>query len=98
MKFQTLVLASLFVLATFSCKKEEVHNHEDMQVHTADEHSMEATKKLNVAVVNETDPVCGMNTAEFLNDTMQYEGNVYGFCSANCKEEFKKDPAQYAKK
>lgn len=54
--------------------------------------------KLNVKVVNEEDPICGMKTAEHLKDTANYKGKTYGFCNSMCKDEFKKDPEKYAVK
>ena len=56
-----------------------------------------APAKLNVKVVNEEDPICGMKTAKFLKDTAVYKGKTYGFCNKLCKEEFKKNPKKYAK-
>ena len=54
--------------------------------------------KLNVKVVNEEDPICGMKTAQFLKDTLTYKKKVYGFCNTRCKETFKKSPKKYLKK
>lgn len=54
--------------------------------------------KLNVKVVNEEDPICGMKTAQYLKDTITYDKKVYGFCGAHCKETFKKEPKKYVKK
>lgn len=54
--------------------------------------------KLNVKVVNEEDPICGMKTAQFLKDTLTYNKKIYGFCSSHCKETFKKEPKKYIKK
>lgn len=54
--------------------------------------------KLNVKVVNEEDPICGMKTAQFLKDTITYDKKVYGFCGTHCKETFKKNPKNYVKK
>ncbi|MDQ1098563.1 MULTISPECIES: YHS domain-containing protein [Chryseobacterium] len=51
----------------------------------------------NIKVVNAEDPVCHMKTAEFLKDTAVYQHKTYGFCSASCKEEFKKRPAKYVR-
>ena len=57
-----------------------------------------ATAKLNVKVVNEEDPICGMKTAQFLKDTLMYNKKLYGFCGTHCKEAFKKEPKKYIKK
>jgi YHS domain-containing protein len=44
-------------------------------------------------VVNEKDYTCGMPVTAGISDTCHYEGKAYGFCSAECMAEFKKDPA-----
>ncbi len=41
------------------------------------------------------DPACGMPLKAGLEDTAQYKGKLYGFCSKECKAEFLKDPASY---
>lgn len=89
------IIAVIFTLSAISCKKENIEvkkvNHEKM-MHAA------KGEKLNVAVVNEEDPICGMKTAEYLKDTANYKGKTYGFCNSMCKDEFKKDPEKYAVK
>lgn len=52
----------------------------------------------DIKVVNKVDPICQMETAGFTKDTMIYKNKVYGFCSAYCKDEFKKDPEKYVQK
>jgi YHS domain-containing protein len=39
-----------------------------------------------------------MDVAETAEDTVHYQGKVYGFCSAHCKEKFQKNPEKYAAK
>lgn len=41
------------------------------------------------------DLVCGMPVSAGVHDTAQYKGKIYGFCAAECKEEFVKDPEGY---
>jgi YHS domain-containing protein len=53
----------------------------------------EATNYTPEMVVNKKDYTCGMPTTAGISDTCHYEGNAYGFCSAECKAEFQKDPA-----
>ncbi|MDM1063825.1 YHS domain-containing protein [Empedobacter falsenii] len=60
--------------------------------------SIFAQQKLKVKVVNEKDPICGMNTTQFLTDTAIYQKKIYGFCSKSCKVEFIKNPKKYVKK
>lgn len=45
----------------------------------------------------DSDPVCGMHVDQSAEDTVHYNGKIYGFCGPNCKAEFVKDPSQYAK-
>jgi YHS domain-containing protein len=64
---------------------------------TCKSHSKGEAILTDVKVVNELDPVCKMTTSEHLKDTLMYEGKLYGFCSSNCKEEFKEDPKKFMK-
>ena len=48
-------------------------------------------------VDNLKDPSCGMPLTTGVDDTLHYNGKVYGFCSDECRDEFKKNPAQLAK-
>ena len=44
------------------------------------------------------DPVCGMKVdLETTKFKSTFQGNVYGFCSENCKRTFDNDPNQYIK-
>lgn len=42
------------------------------------------------------DPVCGMTIATRDAKTAVYEGQVYYFCSQNCREKFEGSPRSYA--
>jgi putative intracellular protease/amidase/YHS domain-containing protein len=44
---------------------------------------------------NKKDFICGMPITAGIIDTANYKGKVYGFCSAGCKQEFKKKPTLY---
>jgi YHS domain-containing protein len=48
-----------------------------------------------VVYANETDFVCGMKVQPEFTDTCHYDGKVYAFCSASCKEEFQSNPVSY---
>lgn len=87
-------IAAVFALSLVACKKEnlEVKKVDHSKMHSGN------GEKLNVAVVNAEDPICGMKTAEFLKDTANYKGKTYGFCNSMCKDEFKKEPEKYAVK
>ena len=44
-----------------------------------------------------TDPVCGMSIdPASAAGTAEHEGKTYHFCSHNCAESFRADPARYA--
>jgi YHS domain-containing protein len=48
-------------------------------------------------VDNKKDPSCGMPLTAGIEDTVHYEGKVYGFCSDECKQQFLKNPMALAK-
>lgn len=48
-------------------------------------------------VDNLKDPSCGMPLTAGIDDTLHYNGKVYGFCSDECRDEFKKNPWELAK-
>ncbi len=53
------------------------------------------TKKNNLVGLNyasKKDLSCGMPISAGLSDTATYKGKLYGFCSAECKADFLKDP------
>ena len=55
-------------------------------------------KKFTVAMVdNKKDPNCGMPVTAGIEDTVHYNGKVYGFCSEQCKAAFLKNPKDLAK-
>lgn len=85
---------TILAIAFTSCNKEQAKQEEFEVQHVSNE-EMKAVKKLDVAVVNEVDPICGMKTADHLSDTANYEGKTYGFCSTMCKEEFLKNPESH---
>lgn len=51
------------------------------------------------AIANTKDPVCEMPvSAADVTAYADHDGKKIGFCSEECAEEFKKNPAQYASK
>ena len=44
-----------------------------------------------------TDPVCGMTVETAKAKSSVYQGRIYHFCSANCRDKFEAAPEQYAK-
>jgi len=48
--------------------------------------------KFTIAMVdNKKDPSCGMPLTAGIEDTVHYNGKVYGFCSDECKQQFLKN-------
>lgn len=77
-------------LAFFAALVCSCNSNEEMRNTTAEE------KKYTPEMVsNQNDYICGMPTSAGISDTCQIEGKSYGFCSAECMDEFKKDPAKY---
>ncbi|MEN2435233.1 YHS domain-containing protein [Weeksellaceae bacterium A-14] len=89
MKHYYIYTPTVFLSFLLSCSKEP--QVKPMKKATA------AIDVTHIKVVNEEDPVCHMKTAEYLKDTAVYKGQVYGFCSSHCKDEFKKQPENYLK-
>lgn len=87
-----IIITALLSMSLFSCAQEAPK--------VKHKKSMSSSKEniRNVKVVNAEDPICHMKTAEFLKDTVAYKNKTYGFCSAYCKDEFKKNPEKYAQK
>jgi YHS domain-containing protein len=85
-KVNFIVLNILVILLMNSC---ELKNKN---------HFKEEDPISNVKIVNELDPVCKMSTINNLNDTLTYQGKLYGFCSSHCKDEFKLNPRMYVSK
>lgn len=93
-KYTCLILSIGLTIVSCDKKKEDTQNN-DFEVKHISHEEMKAATKLDIAVVNDVDPICGMNTKEHLGDTVTYKGKVYGFCSTMCKEEFLKDPKKH---
>jgi YHS domain-containing protein len=54
--------------------------------------------KFTAAMVdNKKDPSCGMPVTAGIEDTVHYNGKVYGFCSDECKQVFLRNPDVLAK-
>ena len=48
-----------------------------------------------VDFASKKDLACGMPLSAGVADTAHYEGKIYGFCSAECKDSFMKEPQKY---
>ena len=50
-----------------------------------------------VQFASKKDLSCGMPLSAGLEDTVHYKGNIYGFCSPECKADFVKNVKTYVK-
>ncbi|MDD3771378.1 MAG: YHS domain-containing protein [Weeksellaceae bacterium] len=96
MKSLTFFLSSCLVFLFFSCGNDSKNSA--IEVHSVHENEMEMPKKLDVAVANTIDPICGMEIPKYLKDTLHLHNEIYGFCSTSCKKEFEKTPEDYLDK
>lgn len=94
MKTFHITVAIISVLTFFACESNN-QSPQEIEVKVATPHAMNMAEKLDVAVVNQLDPICQMKTADHLSDTITYKGHLYGFCSSGCKQTFSKNPENY---
>lgn len=83
---------ALLMLGALACGNNQETSSETKQEVMQQQEATEA-KYTPDMVVNEKDYTCGMPVTAGISDTCHYEGKAYGFCSAECMAEFKKDPA-----
>jgi YHS domain-containing protein len=86
----------LFVVSSvlFACNQKPSTEINPAAMKSADT----AKAKFTAAMVdNRKDPNCGMPVTAGIEDTLHYNGKVYGFCSAECKQAFLKNPVALAK-
>jgi YHS domain-containing protein len=92
--FVSVILSTAFCIFAFACNQHpEITNApQGMQLNDS------AKKKFTAAMVdNRKDPNCGMPVTAGIEDTVHYNGKVYGFCSDECKQAFLKNPSGLAK-
>jgi len=89
------IIALFFVFMALACSNNKQNTAADNKpAETAS--SMENNSHFKPEmVVNTTDFACGMPVSAGISDTCHYEDKAYGFCSAECKAEFQKEPAKY---
>ena len=88
-----LLSLSILTIGMFACHHME-KAAEKMSTPDSTTAKTEASKSYDVALVdNRKDPTCGMPVTAGIGDTAHYKNKVIGFCSAECKAEFVKNPA-----
>ncbi len=88
--------ALLFTACNNQAKKAEPENPAPAK-ETMETKAAAATEYTPAMVSNKKDPICGMPVTAGISDTALYEGKTYGFCSSECKDEFKKTPLAFMK-
>ncbi|MCO5247469.1 MAG: YHS domain-containing protein [Chitinophagales bacterium] len=89
MKVTSILFSIIMALSLCSCQNNSETSHED---------GMAEKVKIDAEIVNNIDPVCGMEMPKYMGDTLNHEGDLYGFCSAKCKHDFQEDPEGYISK
>ncbi len=91
------IIIAAFLVLFISCNSQNSSvKQPDTSAASKDTTATAAVTDLSaVAIDNKKDPVCEMPAKGNVNDTAHYEGKVLGFCSAECKTEFLKNPQQY---
>lgn len=84
----------VFIVLVFACNQKPKLETTTVQIQKSDS----VRKKFTADMVdNKKDPSCGMPVSAGIEDTVHYNGKVYGFCSDECKQIFLKDPKTLAK-
>jgi YHS domain-containing protein len=87
-----IILTALLSVSLMACAQET-----PKVKHKKATPSSKSTPK-TVKFANAVDPICNMPTESDMKDTAVYKNKTYGFCSAYCKDEFKKNPEKYVQK
>lgn len=82
----------VLILTFLSCKETKPNSKTTTQPETT---VTEEDKYKNVKFDSDKDFICGMPVSAGVSDTAHYKGKVYGFCAAECKAEFLKNPESY---
>ncbi|WP_426275620.1 YHS domain-containing protein [Chryseobacterium sp. S-02] len=84
-----IILTALLSVSLMACAQETPKVKHKKSNTTAKSNA----KKVQFA--NAIDPICHMPTEADMKDTAVYKNKTYGFCSAYCRDEFKKNPEKY---
>lgn len=93
MRYYSFIIATALLL-------QACNNSKPKQPEAITDTTMAAPSKdfSKLTFANKKDVVCHMPLTAGIGDTSSYQGKLYGFCSAECKAEFTKDPAGYVAK
>ncbi len=86
-------IAILIVAAATACNQPKTAAPEKkMETTMAPAKDTAANSLSKLEYASKKDLSCGMPISAGLSDTTTYKGKLYGFCSAECKADFLKDP------
>jgi YHS domain-containing protein len=89
------IIALSFMVISVACsnnKQNEAIENKPVEMESSLEENSHFKPEM---VVNTTDFACGMPVSAGISDTCHFEDKAYGFCSAECKAEFQKEPTKY---
>lgn len=92
MKNFSIILLVVGVVLLAACKQHTPPNTTAGQTTTE---QPAGEKAPTVVLANTIDPICEMSVDGSVEDTVHYQGKVYGFCSEHCKKEFMEEPGKY---
>ncbi len=74
----------MFLLSACSNKPQPEHLESPVSAET-EKGAINIDAKL---LASSNDTICGMDVSNAVNDTLTFDGKIYGFCSTPCKESF----------
>lgn len=87
------IISIVIIAAAFGCNQPKTETTEKkMEPMATAKDSMVNGDLAKLQFASTKDLSCGMPISAGLSDTTTYKGKLYGFCSAECKEDFLKDP------
>lgn len=88
---------SIFILLVLaSCNNAEHNSTNTINTEIKSDTSIPAVKEepvnkfAGISFASNKDTICGMPLTAGVEDTLQVDGKIYGFCATECKEEFAK--------
>ena len=94
MKFRLLDLLLLSALLLGACRQ----NTPNPDKKATETPSSTAASTETLPWAGDQDLVCEMKIDRSAEDTLHYNGKIYGFCGPHCKEKFQENPGKYASK
>lgn len=89
----------LLISLLFSACSQQPDNKKAITKAKEEQQNIKPVNKFpNIAFASKKDLSCGMPLSAGVEDTAHYKGAIYGFCSAECKDSFLKDPEKYLAK